>query len=93
VHSIVSVTSEDLGGRTFPTTIRRGKGEQVRLGRGLLALVQVRTFVLALPTVNYSMKFTVKMWMAVPSLVQSAKARESKSGWAGACWHLCRLAH
>jgi hypothetical protein len=43
VHSIVSVTSEELGGRTFPTTIRRGKGEQVRLGRGLLALVQVRT--------------------------------------------------
>jgi hypothetical protein len=42
VHSIVSVTSEELGGRTFPTTIRRGKGEQVRLGRGLLALVQVR---------------------------------------------------
>lgn len=42
VHSMVSVTSGELGGRTFPATIRRGKGEQVRLGRGLLALVQAR---------------------------------------------------
>lgn len=47
VHSIVSVTSEELGGRTFPTTIRRGKGEQIRLGRGLLANVQVRLYCLA----------------------------------------------
>lgn len=42
VHAIVSVTSGDLGGRTFPTTIRRGKGQCVKLGRGLLALIQVR---------------------------------------------------
>eukprot|EP00879_Flechtneria_rotunda_P002209 GHRR01002395.1.p1 GENE.GHRR01002395.1~~GHRR01002395.1.p1 ORF type:complete len:1232 (+),score=492.68 GHRR01002395.1:410-3697(+) len=41
VHSIVSVTNAELGGRTFPTTIRRGKGEQIRLGRGLLTLVQM----------------------------------------------------
>eukprot|EP00775_Hariotina_reticulata_P002698 gene2698-2998_t len=41
VHTIVSVTSEQLSGRTFPTTIRRGKGEQMRLGRGLLAIVQM----------------------------------------------------
>lgn len=41
VHAIVSVTSGDLGGRTFPTTIRRGKGQCIKLGRGLLALIQV----------------------------------------------------
>jgi hypothetical protein len=41
VHAIVSVTSGELGGRTFPTTIRRGKGQCTKLGRGLLALIQV----------------------------------------------------
>lgn len=41
VHAIVSVTSGELGGRTFPTTIRRGKGQCIKLGRGLLALIQV----------------------------------------------------
>jgi hypothetical protein len=35
------VTSGELGGRTFPTTIRRGKGQCIKLGRGLLALIQV----------------------------------------------------
>jgi hypothetical protein len=37
----VSVASGELGGRTFPTTIRRGKGQCMKLGRGLLALIQV----------------------------------------------------
>jgi hypothetical protein len=34
-HSIVSVTIEELAGRTFPTTIRKGKGEQLVAGKGL----------------------------------------------------------
>jgi hypothetical protein len=34
-HSIVSVTIDELAGRTFPTTIRKGKGEQLTAGKGL----------------------------------------------------------
>lgn len=40
-HAIVSVTCEELAGRTFPNTIRKGKGEQVAMGRGLLYVVAV----------------------------------------------------
>jgi hypothetical protein len=42
VHPIVSVTCEELAGRMFPNTIRKGKGEQVAMGRGLLYVVAVR---------------------------------------------------
>lgn len=38
-HSIVSITTEGLAGRTFPTTIRKGKGEQVVPGRGLMLVI------------------------------------------------------
>jgi hypothetical protein len=38
-HSIVSVTIEELAGRTFPTTIKKGKGEQLVAGRGLEYIV------------------------------------------------------
>ena len=31
----MSVTIEELAGRTFPTTIRKGKGEQLVAGKGL----------------------------------------------------------
>ena len=38
-HSIVSVTMEELAGRTFPTSIKKGKGEQLVPGRGLEYIV------------------------------------------------------
>lgn len=40
-HAIVSVTSEELSGRTYPSTIRKGKGEQVKPGLGLLYMLLV----------------------------------------------------
>jgi hypothetical protein len=41
-HSIVSVTIEELAGRTFPTTIRKGKGEQLSPGRGLEYIIYLQ---------------------------------------------------
>ena len=35
----MSVTIEDLAGRTFPTTIKKGKGEQLVPGKGLEYIV------------------------------------------------------
>ena len=41
-HSIVSVMIEELAGRTFPTTIRKGKGEQLSPGTGLEYIIYLQ---------------------------------------------------
>lgn len=40
-HSLVSVTTKALAGRSFPQRLRKSKGEQITKGKGLLYELQV----------------------------------------------------